>query len=218
MHKVYVKESEDLQLLLDGCRKENRKSQELLYKQFYSYGMSIAFRYAGNRDEAAEILNDSFMKVFKNLKKYDSRRSFATWFRTIVINTAINQYKRYLKHAYHEDIAEAKSIAINQNALDEMAYEEILGLIQKLTPGYRTVFSLYVIDGHSHEEISQKLGNFRGLFKIKLVESTSSTTGIIVRSKKNRICSRGRLTISTKLLRRRLKKPPFHTHLTIGRW
>ncbi len=168
MHKVHLQESEELQRLLGGCLKKDRKSQEVLYQQYYSYGMSIAFRYAGNRDEATEILNDSFLKVFQNLKKYDGNRSFTTWFRTIVINTAINQYKKYLKHSYHDDINEAKSISINQNALDTMAYEEILELVQKLTPGYRTVFSLYVIDGHSHDEISKKLGISVGASKSNL--------------------------------------------------
>ncbi len=90
MHQVHFKESEELQRLIGGCLRKDRKSQESLYKQFYSYGMSIAFRYAGNRDEAAEILNDSFMKVFQHIKKYDGNRPFITWFRTIVINTATN--------------------------------------------------------------------------------------------------------------------------------
>ena len=168
MHKVHDKEPDELQRLIRGCLKEDRKCQELLYKQYYSYGMSIAFRYAGNRDEAAEILNDSFMKVFRGINKYDENRSFVNWFRTIVINTSINQYKKYLKHAYHEDIHKAKSISINLNAIDTMAYEEILALVQRLTPAYRTVFSLYVIDGHSHEEIANLLGITIGSSKSNL--------------------------------------------------
>lgn len=168
MHKVHLKDSEELQHLLRGCLKKNSKSQELLYKQFYSYGMSVAFRYAKNRDEATEILNDSFMKVFQNISKYDGNRAFITWFRTIVINTAINQYKKYLKHSYHEDITEAKSVSINQSALDSMSYNEILALVQNLTPAYRAVFSLYVIDGHSHEEISKMLGISVGSSKSNL--------------------------------------------------
>lgn len=179
MHKVHLKESEELQHLLEGCLKKDRKSQELLYKQYYSYGMSIAFRYAGNQDEANEILNDSFMKVFQNLKKYDGNRSFTAWFRTIVINTSINQYNRYLKHSYQDDIVEAKFIPISQNALDTMAYEEILGLVQKLTPGYRTVFSLFVIDGHSHEEISKMLGISVGASKSNLSRARFKLQGML---------------------------------------
>ena len=168
MSKVHLQESDELRRLIGGCLKKDRKSQEMLYKRYYSYGMSIAYRYAGNRDEATEILNDSFMKVYQNLGKYDEQRSFIKWFRTIVINTAINQYKKYLKHAYHDDITEARSISIRQNAIDSMSYDEILELVQKLTPAYRTVFSLYVIDGHSHEEIADKLGISIGSSKSNL--------------------------------------------------
>lgn len=130
--------------------------------------MAIAFRYASNQDEANEILNDSFMKVFKHIKKYKEDRPFKAWLRTLVINTAINQYKKYLKHAHHDDIDEARSISLRQNALSDMGYKELLGLVQKLSPAYRTVFSLFVIDGYTHEEISERLGISIGASKSNL--------------------------------------------------
>ena len=171
MHEVHLNESEELQRLLRGCLKKDRKCQELLYRHYYSYGMSIAFRYAGNRDEAAEILNDSFLKVFAKLNNYDNKRSFLTWFRTIVINTAINQYKRYLKHAYHDDINEARSVSINRNAIDSMAYEGILARVQQLSPAYRMVFNMYVVEVYTHKEIAEELGISEGTSKSNLAKA-----------------------------------------------
>ncbi|MDA0196019.1 MAG: RNA polymerase sigma factor [Bacteroidetes bacterium] len=165
---MHVQEVEYCQRLIQGCLKGDRKCQELLYKQFYSYGMSISYRYASNSDEANEILNDGFMKVFKNIKRYNPERPFKGWFRTILINTAINQYKKYLKHANHSDVDDARSVMVNQNVTSDLGYRELLGLVQKLTPSYRTVFCLYVIDGFNHEEIADQLGISVGSSKSNL--------------------------------------------------
>lgn len=80
--------------ILKGCRKRRRKEQKELYEMFYAYGMSITLRYAASRNEAVDILNDAFMKVFTNIRKYDENNPFKPWFRKIIVNTAINHYHK----------------------------------------------------------------------------------------------------------------------------
>jgi RNA polymerase sigma-70 factor (ECF subfamily) len=90
--------------LLVGCREMQRKIQKLLYQEFYSYGMSICLRYADNRDEAAEVLNDGFMKIFQNIKKFDLSRPFKPWLRRIMVNTAINHYHQKQRELKTEEM------------------------------------------------------------------------------------------------------------------
>jgi RNA polymerase sigma factor (sigma-70 family) len=143
--------------ILNGILQNDRKCQELLYKQFYSYGMSISLRYTNNRDEAVEVLNDGFMKVFSHISHYDSGRNFTAWFRKILINTAINYHKKNIKHN-HLGLDKLPDVpALQQSALEELGYHEMILLIQELQLAYRTVFNLYVIEGYTHEEIGTML-------------------------------------------------------------
>lgn len=146
-----------LQTLIAGCLQGNRKSQEKLYQRFYAYGMSVCLRYTDTEDEAIEVLNDGFMKVFTKLDTFDAQKPFQSWFRRILVNTAINHYHKYEKHKHHQPIEEARPTVDAQNVLNQLSYEEIIGLIQHLSPVYRTVFNLFVIDGYTHEEIAEAL-------------------------------------------------------------
>src|ERR1041384_1890132 len=80
--------------MLAGCKQLHRESQKMLYEEFYAYGMSICLRYADNRDEAAEVLNDGFMKIFSNIRQFDLSKPLKPWLRTIMVNTSINHYKQ----------------------------------------------------------------------------------------------------------------------------
>jgi RNA polymerase sigma factor (sigma-70 family) len=93
--------------LLKGCLKNDRKSQRNLYQDFYGYGLSICLRYSDDRDEAVEILNEAFMKIFKNLKKFDLSKPFKPWLRTVIINTCINNLRKnklYLNKGLEESV------------------------------------------------------------------------------------------------------------------
>ncbi len=158
----------DLTEVLLGCLKENRQSQKLLYEKFYGYGMSVCVRYAKNEDDAIEILNDGFLKVFNGLKKFDLNRPFKPWFRKIVINEAINHFKKHEKRMKNEQIKEAESSHSIDDILSKIAYEEVVTMIQTLSAAYRTVFNLYVIDGYKHEEIAEMLGISEGTSKSNL--------------------------------------------------
>jgi len=165
-----------LTALLAGCRQAERGSQRRLYSLYYSFAMSICLRYTRTRDEAMEAVNDGFMKVFRDVARFDVTRheqlsgSFRGWLKRIMIHTAIDHYRSQEKHQHQEEL---NDVAFSQldggaTALDFLSYEELLHLIQHLSPAYRTAFNLYVIDGFTHEEISQQLGISVGTSKSNL--------------------------------------------------
>ncbi len=156
--------------IIKGCLNKQRKSQKRLYKMHYAYGMSITLRYSKSRDEAAQILNDAFMKVFSNLKEYDTSRPFKPWLRRIIINTAINYFhKMNRSNGQLTDLDTASNnLKVNETITGGISYTEIVDMVQQLTPAYRTVFNLYVIEGYKHREISEKLGITVGTSKSNL--------------------------------------------------
>lgn len=146
------------QNILKGCIKKNLKSQELLYRQFFGYGMSISLRYSKNKDEAVEILNDSFLKVFDNIEKYNTELSFKSWFRRIVINTSIDYYRKNLKFTNTDSFEDTfETETVDANIIDELNVKDILKLLNQLPEIYRITFNLYEIEGYKHEEIAEKL-------------------------------------------------------------
>jgi len=159
---------EELHQLIGGCIKQDRKAQKMLYKAFYGFAMGICLRYAGNRDEAAEVMNQGFFKVFTHIEKFDSNRSFQAWLGRIMINTSIDFYRANLKMAYTEDIETAEHVSHGDLADKNLHYNDLLAMVQRLPPSYRTVFSLFAIEGYSHEEISEMLNTSVGTSKSNL--------------------------------------------------
>lgn len=166
--------------IIKGCRKRRRESQKKLYKMFYAYGMSITLRYAESRNEAAEILNDAFMKVFKNIKSYDLERPFKPWLRRIIINTAINNYHRNKDHRQMDDVDVAgQNLSREEQIISGISYDEIIEMVQQLTPAYRTVFNLYVIEGFKHKEIAEMLDIAEGTSKSNLSKAKKNLQAIL---------------------------------------
>lgn len=157
--------------LLDGCKKNNRYSQKLLYQQFYNFAMSICLRYTSNQYEASEVLNDGFFKVFTNLDKYDSSRPFKAWLSRIMHNTSIDYYRANLKMAAMEDLDKAGDVETDVSIENKLGYEDLLALVQCLPSSYRVVFNLYEIDGYSHDEIAQMLGISTGTSRSNLYKA-----------------------------------------------
>jgi RNA polymerase sigma factor (sigma-70 family) len=155
--------------LLNACLKGDRKSQEQLYRKFYSYAMGICMRYTHSKDDAMEILNDGFLKVFLKAEQFDTKYPFKAWLKRIMVNTAIDHTRKNAKHQYNDDIETAYNVYAEQaDAVDDLNYEALLGLIQKLKPNLRAVFNMYVIDGYSHEEIAESLAIPVGTSKSQL--------------------------------------------------
>lgn len=156
---------------IKGCIRNDKNSQQALYKHFYSFAMGICLRYATNRLDAAGILNDSFFKAFNSISAYDCEKAFQPWLGKIVTNTAIDFYRANLKFAGHLDIDNYNSIPQTSAIHDQLAYNDLLKLIQKLSPAYRTVFNLFAIDGYSHEEIAETLQITVGASKSNLFKA-----------------------------------------------
>ena len=157
----------------------HRASQKKLYEEFYAYGMSICLRYADNRDEASGILNDGFLKVFTNIKQFDLTREFKPWFRRILVNTAINHYRQKQRDLQAEELSRAQQKSERENILSGISYQEIIAMLQKLPPAYRTVFNLYAIEGYRHEEIAKMLGITVGTSKSNLFKAKESLRSIL---------------------------------------
>lgn len=154
--------------LIVGCLAGNRRMQEELYRRFSSRMYAVCLRYAGSSEEAEDILQEGFIKVFKKLDSFRSEGSFEGWIRRIFVNTAIEHFrrKRYLMPVTEkeENTIEGKYLSV----LDDLAARDIMALVQELSPGYRTVFNMYVVEGYTHKEIADMLGISEGTSKSQL--------------------------------------------------
>lgn len=167
-------------LLIEGCRKKQRKAQKGLYQLYYGYAMKICLRYANDREEALELVNDGFMKVFTKLDLYKPSHSFKSWLSTIMIHTAIDHYRRKIKLQRMEDIEKANDVHGEDHILASLNYQDLLKLVQKLSIAYRTVFNLFVIDGFSHYEIAIKLSITEGTSKSNLFKARQQLREMII--------------------------------------
>jgi RNA polymerase sigma-70 factor (ECF subfamily) len=161
----------DLVAVLDGCRKGSASSQKLLFENFYGLAKNISLRYAGANDEVDEMINDGFLKVFANISKYDQTQSFEAWFRTVLVRSCIDYYRKNSKKVGFIDIEEAPYLEQNDYLIEKLAAEEILELVQKLPPSYRIAFSLFAVEGYSHGEIAELLGINEGTSRSNLAKA-----------------------------------------------
>jgi len=142
--------------------------QAELYNRFSPRMYAVCLRYAGNTAEAEDILQEGFIKIYKKLDSFRSEGSFEGWIRRIFVNTAIEHFrrKRYLQPVTEkeENTIEGKYFSV----LDDLAEKDILALVRELSPGYRTVFNLYVVEGYTHKEIADMMGISEGTSKSQL--------------------------------------------------
>lgn len=185
--------SDDHLLSLIGyCKKGNQRKQEELYLHFYNYALSICLRYSKDREEAIEIVNDGFIKVLTKLDQYTKNVSFKSWIRRIMVNTAIDYYRRHKAHYQNVDISYAKYEQVEEwDALSKISSEEIIGYIQQLPNSYRMVFNLFVIEGYKHEEIAQKLNISVGTSKSNLAVARSKLKRMLINISLERVSNHG---------------------------
>ncbi len=166
--------------VIRACVRKERWAQQLLYEQYYSSMMGVCLRYANSKDDALDILQEGFMKVFRHISKYQPGTSLSAWMRRIMVNTAIDFYRKSIRRRT-EDIEQAHDLSIKEaDAISRCTEQEILEAIQQLTSAYRTVFNLYVIEGYSHKEIAEVLN---------ITESTSRSNLVKARTKLKEILS-----------------------------
>lgn len=143
--------------LIQKCKQGNLRHQEKLYMHFYSYAMGVGLRYLNDRDDALEVVNDSFIKVFKSIGSFRNDQNFKPWLRKIVVNTALDRRRKDLKHQNQTDLESAEHVSFTPQAIAELNSQDILKLLNALPLVQRTVFNLYEIDGYNHEEIGDLL-------------------------------------------------------------
>ena len=178
--------AEELSAYIRGCALNQRESQKKIYNSFYGYAMSICDRYANKDEDAIEILNDGFLKIFKEIHHYKPAytnviSSFKGWLRKIMVYTAIDHYRKNHKHqnVTELDTALLHLPAKTENAFDKISYDEIIHYIQHLSPAYRTVLNLFIIEGFSHEEIAKQLDISTGTSKSNLSKARKQLQKIL---------------------------------------
>lgn len=178
--------------LIDGCLKGERRAQQRVYEIFYGKMMTVCLRYTKNTDQAKDILQDGFIKVFGSMDKFNRQGSFEGWIRRIMVNTAIDHFRR-TKNAYLllgeersiEDFGEndEEDVYAEEGPEDEFDFKpaDVINAMQKLTPAYRTVFNLYVFEEMTHKEISEMLGINIGTSKSNLAKAKSNLKKLLTK-------------------------------------
>lgn len=166
----------DLQLLIAGCIRNNQRDQKFLYEKYYGYCLKTVFRYIYHYDKAVDVVNDGFVKIFRNFEKFQFRdlenleMVLMGWMRMIMINTAIDHLRKNNLLPEIGDISDSVWAQEDKNQSSDrmLLYKELVKEIKKLPPSYRAVFNLYVIDGLTHQEIANLLGISVGTSKSNL--------------------------------------------------
>jgi RNA polymerase sigma factor (sigma-70 family) len=186
LEKINVDNKDNLKGIIDGCIANNRRSQEQLFKLFYGKMLPVCLRYISDRDSAQEVLQEGFIKVFEKLEAFDHKGSFEGWIRRIIANTAIDTIRKSKKNPFLTDDdndfklgASDPMIEIEEMELTDIKAQFALEAIQKLSPAYRTVFSLFVLEDYSHKEISEILGISEGTSKSNLAKAKMNLQRII---------------------------------------
>ncbi len=157
--------------LIQGSIEGDSRIQEVLYHRFSPKMYAVCLRYSGNADDAQDLLQEGFIKVFKNLGKFRGDGSFEGWIRRIFVNTSIEHFRKKV-NLY--TVTETQEVTIEDkewNVLDSLAEKDIITMIQELSPGYRSVFNMHVIEGYSHKEIADILGINEGTSKSQLARA-----------------------------------------------
>lgn len=169
--------------LVKHCKAGERKSQELLYKQFALKMLGVCMRYATDRMEAEDMLQNGFIKVFQKMNDYRGDGSFEGWVRRIMVHSSIEYYRKHHKMLQVVDIESAgNEPSVNPVAVADLDAKDLMVLIQQLSPGYRMVFNLYAIEGYSHKEIGEIMGISEGASKSQLSRARTILKEQITRS------------------------------------
>jgi RNA polymerase sigma factor (sigma-70 family) len=163
-----VSKTYTLEELMEGCKAGNRQMQEMLYRQTASKMLVVCMRYAKDRMEAEDVLQMGYVKIFQKVKEYRGEGSFEGWIRRIMVNTAIESYRKNLRMLSVVPIEDAYEQPSNGFDFSRLGMQDLMKVIQKLADGYRMVFNMYVIEGYSHKEIAETLGITEGASKSQL--------------------------------------------------
>lgn len=157
--------------LIRQCTKGDRIAQKQLYDRFASRMLGVCLRYAQDYQTAEDILQEGFIKAFRHIERFRLEGSFEGWLRRIMVNTAIEAHRRKNNMYPILDVEQQEVEFYDEDALDKLAAEDLMAMINTLSPGYKTVFSLYAIEGFSHKEIAEQLNISEGTSKSQLARA-----------------------------------------------
>ena len=170
--------NEELIVCIEGCKQNNRDSQKKMYTTFYGFAMSVCFKYTSKKEDAVEIINDGFLKIFKTIYHYeasfaDLASSFTGWLKKIIIHTAIDRFRKDKNLQLIQELSdEGGDVSYDgEDVIDKLSHDEIMKAVQNLSAGYRMVFNLYVLDGMTHKEIGEYLNIAEGTSKSNLAKA-----------------------------------------------
>lgn len=149
---------ESLKRIWEGCKANDRKQQELLYKILAPKMLAVCMRYTTDRDEAQDVMQEGFIKIFKNINNYRGEGSLEGWIRRIMVHSAISRYRKLKPILLCEEVSENSTPCYTSDQTNTMEAKELMKMIQQLPGNYRSVFNLYAIEGYSHQEIGSMLG------------------------------------------------------------
>ncbi len=165
-------------ILIERCLKQQASAQKELYELYFNYAMSVALRYCQNRDEAIEVVNDAFMRALNSLSQFDPQQLFKPWFRRIVVNTAIDHYRKN-KTYFVQDTESHIDEGVEPEVFTQFSTSDIMHCVQQLPPSYRVVFVLYAVEGYKHHEIADMLKISEGTSKSNLAMARNKLQGML---------------------------------------
>ncbi|XOV67965.1 MAG: RNA polymerase sigma factor [Fluviicola sp.] len=181
-----MENKEHLKEIISGCIRKDRRAQEELFRLYYGKMLGVCMRYARDRDSAEEMLQEGFIKVFDKLEGFDYKGSFEGWMRRIVANTAIDQIRKSKKDPLLTDNDEDFKLGAEDRVVEkeerealEIRAELAMEAIQQLSPAYRAVFNLYVMEEYTHKEIGEILGISEGTSKSNLAKAKMNLQKIL---------------------------------------
>lgn len=162
--------------------------QELLFRNFYAFAMSVAIRYSYNQEDAREIINDSFLKVFNNINTFDDDKPFKSWFRRIIVNTSLDHYranKKFRLQTSYDDEELSLEIPEGDDELNNYGVDDILEIFNRMPDLYRMIFNLYEVEGYNHDEIGGMLSIAPGTSRSHLSRAKKMIRKIYTDQRKN---------------------------------
>ena len=171
LHLTIKKEKVNKQIdekIVQKCLEGDLKAQHAFYSFFSNSMYSVCLRYSNTREDAKDILQDGFIKVFVKLKQFTGKGSLEGWMKRVFINTALEHYRVNKVYQQQSDVMEAMQVSTDANAIGQLTEQEILQVMQQMAPGFRTILNKYAIEGYTHSEISDILGISEGTSKSQL--------------------------------------------------
>lgn len=188
LKNVSVAEDKHLQELIRGCLEGDKRSQQVIYKMFFGKMKAVCLRYTRDADEAMDVLQEGFVKVFQNMERYTGAGSFEGWVRRIIVNMAIDQFRRQKNDPVMmgesqriEELSDSVEDDEEESGIDyDFKPNQIIEAMQELSPAYRTVFNLYVFENYTHQDIADALGISVGTSKSNYAKARKNMKKILL--------------------------------------